>query len=122
MTKNPITVDANMTLYQLVEEFFFRKRFHSFPVLEGESPVGFIYIGELKHIPRERWNDTKIKDVMDTEIMQFALHPDDDAIKALNVMLRSGKGRIPIVRDGQLVGLVSRQDILNYLNVRIDLG
>ena len=121
MTENPVTVDADLTILELVEEFFYRKRYHSFPVVEGERAVGFIYIGEVKGIPREKWDQTKVRDVMDTEVMALALHPDDDAIKALNAMLRSGKGRIPIIMEGQLVGLVSRQDIINYLNIRMDL-
>jgi len=121
MTENPITVDADFTIHQLVEEFFYRKRFHSFPVLDNGVPVGFVYIGEVKNIPREKWHDVRIRDVMDTGIMNLALSPDDDAVKALNAMLRSDKGRIPIIRNGDLVGLVSRQDIINYLNIRIDL-
>jgi len=121
MTENPITVDVDLTVHELVEEFFYRKRFHSFPVVEAGRTVGFIYIGEVKSIPREKWDQTRVRDVMDTEIMDLALHPDDDAIKALNAMLHSGKGRIPIVEDERLVGLVSRQDIINYLNIRMDL-
>jgi Mg2+/Co2+ transporter CorC len=43
------------------------------------------------------------------------LHPKDVVTRAMDVMLETGQGRIPVVDPGTgaLVGLVTRKDLLN---------
>lgn len=38
--------------------------------------------------------------------------PDEPAMAVLERMLRSGRARLPVIRDGILVGMVTKQDIL----------
>lgn len=51
-----------------------------------------------------------VRDVMSTNL--FTLGPDADHVEAARVMQRERIKRIPVVEDGNLVGLVSRSDII----------
>jgi signal-transduction protein with cAMP-binding, CBS, and nucleotidyltransferase domain len=49
------------------------------------------------------------------------LDPEGEAVEALQRMIRSGEGRLPVVKDGKAVGMITRKDILNLLEIKTDL-
>ncbi len=51
-----------------------------------------------------------------------SLKPNDDATEALSRMVSDDLGRMPVIEDGRLVGIVSRRDILNLFKIKSDLG
>jgi CBS domain-containing protein len=50
------------------------------------------------------------------------LKPSDDATEALSRMVAGDIGRMPVVEDGRLLGIVSRHDIMNFFKIKSDLG
>jgi len=52
---------------------------------------------------------------MSTDLVTIA--PDDEAMTALTRMQEHGVGRLLVVDDGTLVGLVSRTDLMAALDV-----
>ncbi|MHC4182801.1 MAG: CBS domain-containing protein, partial [Planctomycetota bacterium] len=48
--------------------------------------------------------------------------PDDDATSAMSKMIRRGLGRIPVLDNGKLVGIVSHRDIIQIIKHKIDLS
>jgi len=63
---------------------------------------------------RGLWHTTPSPDRM--------VSPDLDLMTALIQMQRSGASRLVVVRNGQLVGLLSSRDILQELAVRRELA
>ena len=51
-----------------------------------------------------------VKDFMTTKVS--TIDPDDDVFAAADIFLKSSFRRLPVVEDGNLVGQVSRRDIL----------
>jgi Zn-dependent protease len=81
MTPVAVTIPAEASIATVVDEFFWRHHVSSFPVLQGERPVGIITLDRLKPIPRERWATTPVRDLM---------LPLTEALKA-------APGRFPVV-------------------------
>jgi CBS domain-containing protein len=50
------------------------------------------------------------------------LDPEGEAVDALQKMIRTGEGRLPVVKDGKAVGMITRKDILNLLEIKTDLA
>lgn len=56
-----------------------------------------------------------VADVMTRDV--FTVEPDDPARKAATLMADHGIGRIPVVREGKVVGIVTRHDVLRLLDL-----
>ena len=47
--------------------------------------------------------------------------PDTELLKALQTMDDANLAQMPVLEDGMLVGVLSRENVLHYLRVRADL-
>jgi Zn-dependent protease/predicted transcriptional regulator len=122
MSTEVVYVDVSIRLDELVESYFFRYRFNSFPVVEGTRLVGIVDIHQVKQIPREQWPLMTSKDVMHPITEELVLRPDDDTVDALTKMLKSGSGKLPVVVGDRLVGILTRRDVMALLKIKTDLG
>ncbi len=55
----------------------------------------------------------KVKDFMTKEV--FTVCPEDPITEVARIMCEKGVKRVPVVKNGKLVGIVSRQDIIKGL-------
>ena len=49
------------------------------------------------------------------------IEPETDAVKALASMHRNSAGRLMVVKDGRLLGIIALKDLLNFLSMKIEL-
>jgi Zn-dependent protease/predicted transcriptional regulator len=122
MTENVVTVDWLVSLEDLVREFIYRYHFTNFPVFDREEFVGMVSLGQVKTIAKELWAFKQVRDIMTPVELVASLRPTDDATEALARMITDDLGRMPVVEDGRLVGIVSRRDIMNLFKIKSDLG
>jgi len=122
MTTDVIYVGPQLSLVELVESFFFKYRFNSFPVVDGASLVGMIDVEQVKHVPREEWHAVTVRDIMTPISAELVLHPEDDAVDALTKMLKSGWGMLPVAEGDRLLGILTRRDVMTLLKIKTDLG
>lgn len=125
MSSDVVTVDPEMDCQKVVDEYLMKYRFDLFPVVDENGVlVGLITLHDIKKIPREAWVRTPVREVMDEISDDRILHPDDEAVECLGRMVQSDEqGRMPVVDDqNDLVGIVTRKDIMNLLRIKTDLG
>lgn len=123
MTSNVVTVGENLTLTSLVDDFFFKYRLTSFPVLSDEGDVkGLITIHAVKDVPREKWASTKVSDAMVPLKRDLVVGPSADIFDALTQMAGNGVGRLLVTQDGKLIGIISQRDVMRLFEVKENLG
>ena len=49
------------------------------------------------------------------------MRPDADVLDAWNRMSRGGRSRLLVVENGELVGILSLRDLMQYLSLKFDL-
>jgi Zn-dependent protease len=121
MSRNVISVPPSLHIDQLVEDFFLTHKHTTYPVTEGEKIIGLITLKQVKEVPRDQWVEKTVRDVMTPIREEIMLDPDGEAADALQKMIRTGQGRLPVVKDGKAVGMITRRDILNLLEIKTDL-
>ncbi|MDA8145139.1 MAG: site-2 protease family protein [Thermaerobacter sp.] len=117
MTGDPVTVDPDVPVELLVDQYFLRYRHGGFPVVDRAGhALGLVELNAVRQIPRERWPYLTTSQVMepDAEV--------DPGTPILQVLERIGQKRLLVVHEGTLVGILSSSDLARFLHVHGVLG
>jgi len=121
MKEDPVTVPPSVPLQELVEDYFYRYHYKTFPVEEGGKLLGCVTAKDVKDIPREEWGSRDVRSVVRDSTPRNTIAPGTDAMKALALMKRSGCSRLLVAERGKLVGIVTLKDLLKFFSLKIDL-
>lgn len=121
MNDNPVIVPPDITIQDLVENYFYKYHFKMFPVVDNGKIAGCVSTQEVKSLPREEWDQKTVADISNKCNAETAVGPETDAMDALNKMNRTQKSRLMVVRDDQLMGIITLKDLLKFLSLKMDL-
>jgi Zn-dependent protease/predicted transcriptional regulator len=121
MRTDPVVVAPSVSLRELVDDYFYRYHYKMFPVVTDGMLVGCIASRQVGNVPREQWDQRRVQDVLTPCSPQNTVSPNTDAMQALAIMSRTGNGRLMVVDDGRLVGIVTLKDLLKFLDLKLDL-
>ncbi len=107
----PETTIAELLTRMLTE------RHTGYPVVDRHDElVGMVTLGDARAVKAVERDAYRVEDVMERDVT--TVDPDSDAITALRTMQEHGVGRLPVVSPtGDLVGIVSRTDLMTAFNV-----
>jgi CBS domain-containing protein len=123
MTTEVVTLKVNEEL-SLASDIMTLARIRHLPVVEGDHLVGIISQRDLfkaslasvmSHDYRETRDHLKkitIKEVMAKDIVTIG--PDAEIHEAGHIMLEKKIGCLPVVQNGNLVGMLTETDILQF--------
>ena len=119
-------VDAiapSVTIQQAIDEHILGGRQHAYPVLDDSRLVGLICLHDIRRVPPEKRASETVGQAMTPYERLVTITPADDLTKAVDELGRGQYEQLPVVdRPGHLVGLLRRQDVINYLQVHSDAG
>jgi CBS domain-containing protein len=117
MRKDLDPVPAALTLQDLVDHHILGAGKRYF-IVEGErGRGGLVTVAALKEVPRPAWPATRVDQVMIPQDRLISIPPDEEIWAALEEMGRDGVNQLPVVENGGIVGIVSREDVLQYLTL-----
>jgi Zn-dependent protease/CBS domain-containing protein len=90
-------------------------------LLEDDQVLGIASVTDAKKVPREEWATTSLREVM-TPAPLKTIAPNEALSKALELLAEGELNQLPVVQDGHAVGMLSRADVLRYLQLRDELG
>lgn len=117
MTANVTAVDYHISVQELVDNYFYQFKFNSFPVKRFEEVIGVVNLDRAKNIPKEEWNQTTVGGITTPLEDNLVVSPNDTVSKAMTKIFSNSIGRVLVMEQGALTGIVSRTDILNYLRI-----
>ena len=115
MTPSPITLSPEDNIEKVIH-LIETTGHHGYPVIENERLVGIITFSDAEKVPVEQRKKVKVKDVMTKKVI--VTYPEEDLRSALIKMLSLEEystlriGRLPVVQDGKLVGILTKGDII----------
>jgi len=115
MTPDPVTVAPDLTVERLMETTSGGRRYTTYPVVEDDDAVGLLPFSRAARLPRRRWHDARVRDVMLRLDEVPVLAADDSALDALAAVSGSEAAHALVVADGRLAGLLSITDLKRVL-------
>jgi Zn-dependent protease/CBS domain-containing protein len=122
MTLNPETVPADLNLQTLMDQYFFNRNYQSFPVVEGDRPIGMVTLNQVKQVPQDQWSARTVKDIMRPIEQGIAVSPQEDMANVLTKMQETQSRRLLVTRNGFLEGILSVTDLANWLQRKQEFG
>ncbi|HEX9067825.1 MAG TPA: CBS domain-containing protein [Ktedonobacterales bacterium] len=84
--------------------------------------AGLISLAEIRHVPPEEWPQTPVGQVMVPLERLHTLSPDQGLSEALPLLADPEVDQLPIVEEGQLVGMLNHDALVRVIAVRQRLG
>ncbi|MBI5469315.1 MAG: site-2 protease family protein [Deltaproteobacteria bacterium] len=122
MSKGVIYIPEDKTVAEAVDDYFFKFHFVSFPVTSSGRVVGLISLNNIRALGKESWPTTAVGEIMHPLSAEDVLKPEDDAMEVLTKVSAENGGRFPVVDRGELIGIVSRRDIMKLIEFKSGLG
>lgn len=121
MKQDPVTVTPDATIVDLVDDYVYRYHHSFFPVTQDDRLIGYISTRDIKQVPREKWNLVTVGDAVVPCTSENTVRPDEDAVRALSIMRRSGNSRLMVTSDDHLLGIITLKDMMKLLDLKMDL-
>lgn len=117
MRRDLAAVSAETRLDVLVDEFLMAGDQRAFPVTDDGVLLGLACLEDIRRIPRDAWHSTFVRDIMTRAEQLSTISTDSDAAEALQRLSREGINQLPVVDNGELKGLIQREDIFKWLSL-----
>jgi Zn-dependent protease/CBS domain-containing protein len=117
MVRQPVTVDADLSLGEFMDEVARARRYTTYPVLEHGYPIGLLAFRSVATVPRSEWDARRVREAMIPREKVPQLHEDEKAIDALAELSAGDVNRGLVVDDGRLAGFLSITDLARALEV-----
>ena len=80
--------------------------------------LGLVTLTDLRHLPQEDWMTTPVSRIMTPAAKLRTVTPTEDLRHAIGLLADNRYHQLPVVEQGRLVGLLNRDHVMQYLQLR----
>ena len=130
MTENVVKLNLKDTLSK-AEELFLKHNIRHLPVVNGDHVVGILSYTDLLRVGVAEGLDEEdrvigatiydmysLEQVMTKDVVNIESHTN--VRKAAEILVKSGFRALPIIKDGNLVGMLTTTDLILFLLKQYD--
>lgn len=121
MTRDCPTVDGWLNVQNFVDQYLLRTGRRCFIVVDKGEMTGLVTPHEIKEIDQAKWPFTTLDDIMRPIAEVHSVTPDTSLKSALAAMTGEDLNQLPVVSNGRLEGVLSRSEIITYLQTHAEL-
>lgn len=122
MTRNVQWVPPDITVQQLISDYFLVHPHSGYPVMKDGQLLGLVTLQSARAIPDEQRPTEKVAQAMIPVERAPVIKPTVSALEALHRMAREGIGMILVTEGSNLLGIVTRGDLMKTIQTRQELG
>jgi predicted transcriptional regulator len=121
MSQDCMMVPPDISIERLVNENILTSGRRCFPVVSGDNAEGLITMHNVRAVPREQWGTKSVREAMTPLDGMKAVGPNDDLSTVMQLMAQHDINQLPVVYEGKVVGMIGRDNIINFVNIRNEL-
>lgn len=117
MQRNFLQAPGQVSLQDLVDQFILPSNARYVILTSYDAPAGLATLAEIQAVQREEWSTTPARAIMVPLEKLETTEPDAILWSAFEKMGRDGVNQLPVLEGGQVVGVLSREDVVHYLSL-----
>jgi len=121
MSQDCFLLPPNLTLDVAVDQYLLTSGRRCFTVGTPNGVEGLLTIHKLRDIPKEEWPIRHVSDVSTPIGEMRTVSPTTPLWQALQEMTADGVNQLPVLVDGKLIGMLTRENVLTYIRNRSEL-
>ena len=122
MSNEFLLVEPELSVETLVQEYVLKKRERVFLVVKEGKLLGLVCLEDIKKFPRERWPELRVQDIMTPAEKIISVTPESTGTQVLQHLAEAEINQVPVLDNGQVVGIICRNDLLKIMQLRAELG
>jgi Zn-dependent protease/CBS domain-containing protein len=122
MIRDVVSVSPHVSVSSLLSEYFLRYGYHGFPVRQNGTVSGVVSLEEVRHVPEDERSMTMVAQIMRPLNESMMIAPQASLMDALTKMVHEGIGRLLVMQDASMRGMLTRTGLLRFLEIRHVLG
>ena len=115
MARNLLRIPPGLSLQEAVDDYFMRYDHGAFPVDEQGRTVGLLTLRGVRRVPREQWPTRRVREHLVPLGDQVVVAPDARMDDVLGKLQDGEAGRVLVVQDGEVVGVITPTDLTRWL-------
>jgi Zn-dependent protease/CBS domain-containing protein len=122
MSRDLAVILAETSVQQLADRHILSSERRSVAVQDGDKVVGLLTSQNAKATPPADWPTTTVAQVMIPAAQLETVRPGTDLWTALEQMNQDGANQLAVMKNGQVMGVLSRRDVVIFLQDRPEPG
>jgi Zn-dependent protease/CBS domain-containing protein len=115
MAGDLLRIPPDLSLQDAVDDYFMRYDHSAFPVDEHGRTIGLLTLRGVRRVPREQWPTRRVRDHMVPLGDQVVVVPHARMDGVLDKLQDGDAGRVLVVQDGEVVGIITPWDLTRWL-------
>ncbi len=122
MAGDLVGVPAGTTVQEAVDGYFMRHNYNSFPVTSDHRTLGLVTMKAVRDVARDRWNNVLVDEILEPLSDMCTVGVSDDIGNVVDKLMQGQVGRVAVVDDGEMIGLITPRDVVRWLELTQELG
>ena len=115
VSRDVVTVSPDITVREFLD-FMLTDRHKGYPVLDSfGTPIGIVSLTDVKEVPKDKLDEVRVRDIMSRDLITVS--EDESAADVLRLISQHNVGRLIVVKDGALVGILSKTDLIRSIEI-----
>lgn len=122
MTSDIEAMPAGIDVRHAVDDYFMRNNYNAFPVTSDGDTKGIVTMAAVRELPRERWLETSVDEIVQPLSEMCTVNVNDTLGDVIPKLMQGEVGRVVVLDNGQVVGLITPRDLVRWLERAQELG
>lgn len=118
MLRDVATIPARISVAEAAHDYFLHTGYSGYPVVRGEQVVGLLSLRDVLSLPVAERQDTSVQAVMTPLSEAIVVRAGDPLLNAAAKLGALGAGRLLVMEDGRLLGLITLNSVVRHVRTR----
>jgi Zn-dependent protease len=122
MTRELVDLPSGLSVRRAVDDYFMRHNYNVFPVQGPDGDTGLVTMKAIRDLPQEDWDSIEVDEIMEPLSEMCTVSPSRPVSEVVDKLMKGEIGRVVVVDDGEVVGLITPRDLVQWLERLRELG